>query len=173
MLILFCVPASADEFYKYRDEKGEMGYTDDFSKVPENQRVDIQTYTEAQSAAEETQEKEQGQADAKPLATETEIKTQEPKNDLFEIKKNLEQKKEDLDREFQALMKEKEALDDAGGTAQTRAEIQEHNEKTIQFNERFAEFNAKQTAFNAEIEAFNVMLEKKLEQDLENLRQNK
>ena len=78
-----------------------------------------------------------------------------------------------MEREFQALMKEKEALDDAGGTAKTRAEIQEHNEKTVEFNEKFAKFNEKQTAFNAEIEAYNVMLEKKLEQDLENLRKKK
>jgi hypothetical protein len=169
MLLLFCTPASADEFYKYLDEKGDMGYTDDLSKVPENQRVDVQTYTESQSAVEETKEETPAEGrKPKPLATETKIKTEGEKSDLFEIKRNLDQKKVYLDRELQALMKEKEALDDAGGTAKTRAETQKHNEKTVEFNEKFAEFNEKQTAFNAEIEAYNVMLKKKLEQDLEN-----
>ena len=174
MLILFCVSASADEFYKYVDEKGDMGYTDDLGKVPENKRVDVQTYTESQ-AAEETKEQEEEEVSAegaksKPLTTETEIKTQGEKNDLFEIKRNLEQKKLALDRELQVLLKEKEALDDTRETAQTRAETQKHNEKTVEFNEKFAEFKEKQTAFNAEIKAYNVMLEKKLEQDLVNLR---
>jgi len=58
-------------------------------------------------------------------------------------------------------------------STQTRAEIQRHNEKTVEFNEKFAEFDEKQTAFNAEVKAYNVMLEKKLEQDLENLRKKK
>ena len=174
MLILFCTPASADEFYKYMDEKGDMGYTDDLSKVPENQRVDVQTYTESQSAVEETKEEASpGRGKPKPLATETEIKIEGQKNDLFEIKRNLDQKKVYLDRELRALMKEKEAMDDASGTAKTRAETQKHNEKTVEFNEKFAKFNEKQTAFNAEIEAYNVMLKKKLEQDLENFSKKK
>jgi len=174
MLILVCTPASADEFYKYLDEKGDMGYTDDLSKVPENQRVDVQTYTESQSAVEEAKVEAPAEATKpKSIATKTEIKTEGEKNDLIEIKRNLEQKKVDLERASQALMKEKEALDDARGTTQTRAEIQKHNEKTVEYNKKFVELNEKQTAFNAEIEAYNVILEKKLEQDLENLRKKK
>ena len=53
--MLFAVTASA-EYYRYRDQNGNIVYTDDITRVPRDQQAALQKYREIES----------GQADNRP-----------------------------------------------------------------------------------------------------------
>ena len=53
--LVFVISSSGfAEYYKYTDENGKTGYTDDMSKVPADQREDLQTYESSTSVQKKT-----------------------------------------------------------------------------------------------------------------------
>ena len=49
LIIIFFSTTVSAEFYKYVDENGNTHFTDDFNKVPEDQRIGIKGYDDTTS----------------------------------------------------------------------------------------------------------------------------
>jgi len=115
-LIFLCYPVSA-EFFRYKDENGNIRYTDDYSQVPVGQRSKISSYEESRSAVEETvetQKKEetvQEKETPEPSKDEGEAKTQPDGSELDALKIRLDQTLQALEEERRALTQEKATIE--------------------------------------------------------------
>ena len=105
LIILVAAPASA-EFYKYVDEQGNIHFTDDYNKVPLDQRKGIRGYVESQSVespAPQTAPKEAAPEtragttnDSRPVEINEE--NENKKGNLGENRKRLNALKKDIDQ---------------------------------------------------------------------------
>lgn len=174
-ILLLSVPASG-AFYKYIGPDGRIRFTDDYSKVPVEQRQSLKEYKD--SAGEPS---DQDQPVSEPKAEESlpaPIKKQEggsttaTQNELVETKNRIEGQRQELFLEHEALMKEKEALQSMSKT--TREEVQAFNEKAVEFNakikdyeKRLALHNQESAAYNERVKSHNESIEKKKEKEKE------
>lgn len=155
LIITLCSPVSA-EFYKYTDQNGNIRFTDDLSRVPENQRPDVQRYEESESTPPPVAPTPKKDA-VQPAAE----KTSESDTGLNSKNKQIKEKKDNLDREYQALMKEKAGLESKAKTSKTMDETVEFNQKISNLNKEIVQYDQKRKALNAEIEAFNAKMAEK------------
>ena len=175
IVLLFSVPVSA-EYYKYIGKDGRVYYTDDFSKVPKEQRSAAKGYVgyekkdvgvpeiknepgeqrESKEAVEEKPEKEQIQAGA------------------FEADKNrLDKKQQEMDKEYKELTKEKNELDMLKEKVKTRPETLDYNTKTQALNEKIKNYSEKRKAFDAEAEVYNADVVNSMKKDIEKYSKDK
>lgn len=161
-LVLFSVPAIA-EFYKFVDEDGNVHYTDDLSRVPENQRSHVDAYKEYKSDTDIEPVEDQKEDIKQPVPEEK----KEVDNSLTETGQRLEIKKEKLDKEYQDLMKERAEIEIEKKNIKTAIETRKHNEKVLAFNEKIKNYEKKREAFNAEVEAYNAKAAEDLKQKTE------
>lgn len=161
-LMLLSVPAIA-EFYKFIDKNGNVHYTDDLSRVPENQRSSVSEYKEYKSDTDNEQVELQ-KGDIKQPFPE---KKKEINNSLDKTGKLLEIKKQKLDKEYQDLMKEKEEIEKEKKNIKTEIETRKRNEKVLALNEKIKNYEKKIKTFNAEVEAYNAKAAEDLKQKTE------
>ena len=152
IVMLLATPVSAD-MYKYIDENGNTVFTDDYGKVPKEQREDIEgipTYeakpTEKSDKA--PSDKKEGQNDGDDeLSDDNESKKAKDKLDdktsVFDINKALQE-------EIKALQKEKKRLDNKKGGA-TRKEIKNYNAMVNSYEERRKAYEVKVDAHNKKV----------------------
>ncbi len=173
ILLLFTVTASA-EFFKYRDQDGNIIYTDDITRVPREQQAAIQKNREARS--EETESRPQVMPEAeKELRPALSESTSTPgtreglQNDrqvfdanLDEEKRALDKRKQELDQEYQALLKEKESFN-RDRVFRNKEAAAKYNSKVADLNERIDIYEGKKKELNADIEAYNRRVKKELE----------
>ena len=137
-------PASAD-FYRYKDKHGNIMYTDDLSKVPADQRDQVQSYEESSGtppvSADQGEQKSSTQA--------------EGKNDNQKAYEQLKQKQETLRSEYDGLKAEYDKLKKAEQEAVTPAQRKAHNKQVEEFNARFQAYEKKRDALAAEIDAYD------------------
>lgn len=143
-VILLAAPVSAN-MYKYVDENGNTVFTDDYSKVPEDQREDTEsmpTYEPKEApSTEEAVPKEND--DQKP----SQAQPAEKAKNKFEGQEQLFETRKALKAELEAIQKEKAALEKKGRAA-TKKEVDSFNEKVQQYEE-------KRKAFDAQVEIHN------------------
>ncbi len=142
IFLLLTLPAAA-EFYRYKDEHGNVIYTDDLSKVPPDQRTQVKSYEESQYKS--------------PPVTEvegTENEETDVNEDIKEQNRLLEKEKV-LSREHKDLMAEKEKLIEVKKEAVTPEQIKNYNKSIIEFNTRIKAYEEKRDAYSTEIKAFN------------------
>jgi hypothetical protein len=159
LIICTCEPAAAD-YYKYIDQNGNIRYTDDLSRVPENQRPDVKSYEEFKSSntpAATAPEKDSVQPTAE--------KTSEVDAGLESEGRQIKEKKDKLDKEYQALMKEKARLETEAKTSKTVDETVVFNQNVSKLNKEIVQYDQKRKALNAEIEAFNAKIAEKNKED--------
>jgi len=120
-LSLILVPLiSSAEFYKYRDESGVLHYTDDLSKIPEDQLPKVDTYEERDDFI-------------LPELKQPKIED--------EKRQKLSKAKAAVDKEYKELTQTKQSLVDAQAETMQRAENAKANsEKMFQLNKRIADY---------------------------------
>ncbi len=152
-------PVASAEIYKYYDKQGNIHFTDDYNKVPVDQRKNVKGYEEVIS--DETDEVNPEIADQGK--EETEAETQNPANNAaksanydFETKiKEFDQRKDDLALEYESLMEQNSALAQDKKKAKTAADIKRYNEQAADLNKRLKEHDSKRKQLFSEVEDYN------------------
>lgn len=169
-VLLFTASASAD-LYKYKDPSGVTRFTNDLSKVPADQRQNIELYEEV--VAEETMPDTEDQAQTadtpdtegedQPADTDEEaVSGSQPdeSEDLTKLK-YMNRKKAELDNEYETLVREKEELAKMKEEIETKPELEEYRERFNNLNLRISDYDVRRQAFSKEVDAFNQGIEKK------------
>lgn len=153
-MLVYAFPATA-EFYRYEDAHGNTIYTDDYSKVPPDQREGVDIYNESYSrpttnADEKALEKTGEENDAANENTEDNSQ-----------RARLQNQEQALAKEFDELTAERNTLDKVKKTAVSKSQIKEYNKKVVEFNARIKAYEEKRDAHTIEVNKFNEsMLEK-------------
>lgn len=149
------------KFYKYQDADGQVLYTDDLSKVPEDQRTQVDSYIELNPGLQKTvnSANKDSQNSAETDADQTD---QEEFDDVDSHKKYLEEKKKNLDLEYQTLMKEKGTLDSSKKNITKKAEIIEYNKKIADFNVKIQTYEKNRQELAEKISEYNIMIKKQI-----------
>ena len=145
LMVLTAVPPASAEFYRYTDKHGNVMYTDDLSRVPADQREQVQSYEESQSAPVSTTRQEEHQ----PPAEEQEAINEQKEFD------QLKQREKTLQSEYDELKAEYDRLKKAEQEAVTPAQRKEHNVKVENFNARFQTYEKKRKALEADFNAYD------------------
>lgn len=154
MTVLFLSATASAEFYKYYDEKGNVHYTDDYNKVPVDQRANVRGYEEYQNLDEEEQSREDisQEENVQPSEAETE------KGDQYDFDAKVEEFnkiKQELSQEYEALMQENAKLAEEKKTIKTADDIKRYNEQVANLNKKIEEHDRKRKEFFTTIEAHN------------------
>lgn len=158
-------PVASAEIYKYYDEQGDIHFTDDYNKVPVDQRKDVKGYKEVIS--DETDEVNPETADQGREETEEEPQEEEAQNPTnnaaksakydFEVKiKEFDQRKDELALEYESLMQQNSALAQEKKKAKTAADIKRYNERAADLNKRLKEHDSKRKQLFSEVEGYNM-----------------
>jgi len=175
IVLLFSVPVSA-EFYKYIGKDGRVYYTDDFSKVPKEQRSAAKGYVgyEKNDVVVPEIKNEPGEQPESKEAVEEKPDKEQVQTGNFEADKNrLDKKQQEVEKEFKTLTKEKNELDLLKGKVKTRPETLDYNTRTQALNEKIKNYSEKRKAFEAEAEAYNADVEKEMKKDLDKYNRDK
>ncbi len=158
IVLLFSVPVSA-EFYRYIGKDGRVNYTDDFSKVPKEQRSVVKGYSGYEKNdirdVPETKKETGEQPESKEVVEEKPDKEQVQTGNFEADKNRLDKKQQEMDKEFKELTKEKNELDLLKGKVKTRPETLDYNTRAQALNEKIKNYSEKRKAFDAEAEAYN------------------
>ena len=152
MIIIFFSTTVSAEFYKYVDENGNTCFTDDFNKVPEDQRAGLKGYEESESS--DTNVVEKKAVKEKKIQEDSEnIKTLEKFHDRL-INTRLQ-----LVKEHEEIKKEREQNIEDRKNAETTEDAWKINERIKKLNKRQEELKKKFEAFEAEKKEYNKKLE--------------
>jgi len=154
LIIIFFSTTVSAEFYKYVDENGNTHFTDDFNKVPEDQRAGLKGYEESEIDSDtDTVEKKA-------------VKEKKVPNDNENIK-NLEKFYDRLNNtrlqlveEHEEIKKEREQNIEDRKNAETTEDAWKVNQRIKKLNKRQEELKKKFEAYEAERKEYNKKLEK-------------
>lgn len=139
------------EFYKYIDENGIVRYTDNLSKVPENQRLKMQTYSESHPKALVREE---------DLSLENTMDNKGAEEDMpldgvgTLSEADLTRTKEALDMEYNAILKIKTEIEKDMRNAVTQKEKEEIYSRTYSLNKRITLYEKMKKKHNDAVKAF-------------------
>ena len=164
IFIFFSTTVSA-EFYKYVDENGNTHFTDDFNKVPPDQREDVEEYDESISddslPEESAEEDDSAEAETEEeFEEESETAAAEP-DDIDSKVIELDERKAAIEKEYELLTKEKQRLSEMRKTVKTQSAAKKYNEDVKALNLRLQEHDQKRQALLTEIEQHNAQLAEK------------
>jgi hypothetical protein len=174
-VLLFSFPVSA-EFYKFTGPDGKERYTDDYNKVPKNQRAKSKGYVgyESDAGSSEPEIKQETGRGVDTQELKEGNKSESAKTEIFDkARGSLEKKKLELEDEYKALAKEREGLDLLKGELKTNEQMLQYNSRIQDHNEKIKTYSAKRKSFVSEAEAYNSEIEKSMRSDLEKYNQEK
>ena len=153
LIIIFFSTTVSAEFYKYVDENGNTHFTDDFNKVPEDQRAGLKGYEESEIDSD---------TDTVEKKAVKEIKVQnnnEKHEDLEKFHDRLNKTRLQIKQEIQDINIEKEQHKNAKKNAKTEADVIEINKKARIINEKQKALDKKYEAFEIERKKYREKLE--------------
>ncbi len=168
LLFLICMllPSSVlAEYYQYRDQNGVLRFTDNLADVPEDQRKQIESYTESEEfvmTEEESLEYLQDTSVQEETGEDMDDADQSEETDtgrddsLAQLKK-LNQMKAALDEELTGLMEEKQVLlqyKDSKKNISVK-EAKAYQKKVTLLNQKITDFEERRQAYKKEADAFN------------------
>jgi len=154
LIIIFFSTTVSAEFYKYVDENGNTHFTDDFNKVPEDQRASLKGYEESESDS---------NTDTVEKKAVKEKKAQDDNETIENLEKfhdRLNNTRLQLVKEHEEIKKEREQNIEDRKNAQTSEDAWKVNERIKKLNKRQEELKKKFEAFEAEKKEYNKELEK-------------
>ena len=153
IFIFFSTTVSA-EFFKYVDENGNTCFTDDFNKVPEDQRAGLKGYEESEIDS-DTDNVEKKAVKEKKVPNDNEnIKNLEKFYD------RLNNTRLQLVEEHEEIKKEREQNIEDRKNAETTEDAWKANQRIKKLNKRQEELKKKFEAYEAERKEYNKKLEK-------------
>ncbi|MDY6793282.1 MAG: DUF4124 domain-containing protein [Thermodesulfobacteriota bacterium] len=153
LIIIFFSTAVSAEFYKYVDENGNTHFTDDFNKVPQDQRAGLKGYEEPGSDNDTDNVVKNA---IKQNAGQDENKNQE---DLEKFHDRLNNTRLQLVKEHEEIKKEREQIAEDRKNANNRRDVWKINEKIKKLNQQQEELKKKFEAFETEKKEYNQRLE--------------
>lgn len=151
LIIIFFSTTVSAEFYKYVDENGNTCFTDDFNKVPKDQRAGLKGYEDSESDTDTVEKKP-----AKEKEVQDDNKNQE---DLEKFHDRLNNTRLQLIEEHEEIKKEREQNIEDRKNAETTEDAWKVNERIKKLNKRQEELKKKFEAFEAEKKEYNKRLE--------------
>jgi uncharacterized protein (DUF342 family) len=144
VFLVFAGPVTA-QFYRYIDQNGNLRFTDDYNKVPVEQRANIQKYHEAgkgsaspsrETVTETEKAKKPGAQSSVPPTIGLVATAADGTVSLKEFQAQIEKMKEQLEAEYLTLAKEKNTLAQKRDLKKTREELAAYNTSVDAFNQR-------------------------------------
>lgn len=151
LVMLAAVPPATADFYRYKDKHGNTMYTDDLSKVPVDQRQQVQSYEDSRSAPAASAVQEAQKAPAQEQDDTTDKKAYD----------QLKQREQTLRNEYNNLKAEYDRLKKAEQEAVTPAQRKAHNKQVEEFNTRFQTYEKKRNALETDLNALNKKIDEK------------
>ncbi|MDY6903858.1 MAG: DUF4124 domain-containing protein [Thermodesulfobacteriota bacterium] len=151
------------EVYKYRDDKGQIHYTNSLADIPKQYLKSINTEQEIQYSVPEASaeaEAKETRLPAKPSGTAS--PEQKRQAALQADINSLKKKRKDLDRQRNLLDSKKE-------TIKTQAELTKYNQDVNELNQAYKRLSAQEKELQQKIHAYNKDLKKNLEEKLEKI----
>jgi len=152
LIIIFFSTTVSAEFYKYVDENANTCFTDDFNKVPEDQRAGLKGYEESESSDTDTVEKK-AVKEKKVQADNENIKN------LQKFHDRLNNTRLQLLKEHEEIKKEREQNIEDSKHARDRRSAPEVNERIEKLNKKQEELRKKFEAYEAERKEYSKQLE--------------
>ena len=162
LISLVLTSMASAEFYKYYDEKGNVHFTDDFNKVPANQRENVEGYQEYRSSHDDSKatDTNTGSENMTVDRASGEKDKGGKKVDLGNELKLLDRRKAELAEEYEILMQENAQLATVKKTVKTKADADSYNERVRKLNESLKEHDRKRKEFFSEVEDYNARVAK-------------
>ncbi|MCP4553741.1 MAG: hypothetical protein GY834_17255 [Bacteroidetes bacterium] len=157
-LILGLPVFSSAELYKYYDKKGNLSFTDDVSKVPEDQKEAAETIREIKTKL-VAPVMPGTQNDTPPISGQTMDKKAALKSELEQESKELGVIKKELDEEYTALNGRRDMLIIERKTKMDLEKVKAYNEKANALNHDTLTYKEKKEAYLKRAEAYNSKLE--------------
>ncbi len=153
LIIIFFSTTVSAEFYKYVDENGNTFFTDDFNKVPEDQRAGLKGYEEFESDS-DTNTVENNAVKENKVRDDNE--NQEYLEKFYD---RLNNTRLQLLEEHEEIKKEREQNIEDRKNAKTTEDAWKTNERIKKLNKRQEELKKKSEAFEAERKEYRKKLE--------------
>ena len=162
LICLVLTNVASAEFYKYYDEKGNVHFTDDYNKVPANQRQNVEGYREYRSSHDKSKatDTNMGSENMTVDRGTGEKERSGKKVDFGSELKLLDQRKAELAKEYETLMQENAQLASVKKTVKTKADADGYNERVRKLNESLKEHDRKRKEFFADVEDYNARVAK-------------
>ena len=169
VFLVFAGPVTA-QFYRYIDQKGNLRFTDDYNKVPVEQRANIREYHEtgkgSSSPSRETlMETEKAQTPDAQSSVSSSIGLVATAADgtisLKEFRTQIEKMKEQLDAEYMTLAKEKDTLAQKRDLKKTREELAAYNKSVDAFNQRAENYETMSGKLSKLVDEYNAYVVEK------------
>jgi len=157
LIIIFFSTTVSAEFYKYVDENGNTCFTDDFNKVPEDQRAGLKGYEESESNID---------TDIVEKKAVKEKKVQDDNENQKNLRKfydRLNNTRLQLVKENEEIAKEREQIIEDRKNAETSEDAGKVKERIKNLNKRQEELKKKNEAFEAERKEYSKKLEEVVE----------
>ncbi len=169
-LVMFFMLTGVPSFakvYQYRDQNGQLCFTNQLSDVPEDQLPEVLMKQPEKSAeAQKTGEKATERNPSEPEKT-TELPTETPgaespdKPVPIPIVEDLNKEKAALDKIHAALMKRKKDLQKEKETLKTPEQVREYQKKVTRLNNEIDNYTKRNTAFQKKADAYNKAVREK------------
>ena len=169
VFLVFAGPVTA-QFYRYIDQKGNLRFTDDYNKVPFEQRANIYKYHESgkdspSPSRETVMEKDKAQTPDAQSSISSSIGLVATAADgtisLKEFRTQIEKMKEQLDTEYLTLAKENDTLAQKRDLKKTREELAAYNKSVDAFNQRAENYEQMSGKLSKLVDEYNaIILEK-------------